>query len=102
MQTSDNMSTPYDVHSDDTLAATRGRGNYYFSFATWPIGVGTPRSVRSVHSSTLQDSCIPFHNSPTHPLSLDFTRWPSLGPAQFPGEARLGESEAARFGKTQF
>ena len=29
-------------------------------------------SVHSVHSSTLQDSRIPFHNSPTHPLSLDF------------------------------
>ena len=43
MQTSDNMSAPHDVHFDDTLAATRGRSNYYFSFATWPIGVGTPR-----------------------------------------------------------
>ena len=43
MQTSDNMSTPRDVHFDDTLAATRGRSNYYFSLATWPIGVGTPR-----------------------------------------------------------
>ena len=42
MQTSDNMSTPHDVDFDDTLAATRGRSNYYFSFATWPIGVGTP------------------------------------------------------------
>ena len=42
MQTSDNMSNPQNVHFDDTLAATRGRSNYYFSFATWPIGVGTP------------------------------------------------------------
>ena len=45
MQTSENMSTPRDVHFDDTLAATRGRSNYYFSFATWPIGVGTPRTT---------------------------------------------------------
>ena len=37
------MSTVHDVHFDDTLAATRGRSNHYFSFATWPIGVGTPR-----------------------------------------------------------
>ena len=37
------MSTPHDVHFDDTLAATRGRSNYYFSFATWHIGVGSPR-----------------------------------------------------------
>ena len=43
MQTSNNMSTPHDVHFDDTLAATRGRSNYYFSFTTWPMGVGTPR-----------------------------------------------------------
>ena len=45
-QTSDNMSTPHDVHFDDTLAATRGRSNYYFSFATWHIGVGSPRAVK--------------------------------------------------------
>ena len=44
MQTSENISTPQDVHFDDTLAATRGRSNYYFSFATWPIGVGTSRA----------------------------------------------------------
>ena len=49
MQTSDNMSTPHDVHFDDTLVATRGRSNYYFSFDTWPIGVGTPRK----HTVTL-------------------------------------------------
>ena len=48
MQTSDNMSTPRDVHFDDTLAATRGRSSYYFSFATWPIGVGTPRNCLSI------------------------------------------------------
>ena len=42
MQTSDNMSTAHGVHFDDTLAATRGRSNHYFSFATWPMGVGTP------------------------------------------------------------
>ena len=44
MQTSDNVSNPHDVHFDETLAATRGRIIYYFSFATWPIGVGTPRA----------------------------------------------------------
>ena len=43
MQTSDNMSTAHGVLFDDTLAATRGRSNHYFSFATWPMGVGTPR-----------------------------------------------------------
>ena len=43
MQTSDNMFTAHDVHFHDTLAATRGRSNHYFSFATWPMGVGTPR-----------------------------------------------------------
>ena len=48
MQTRDNMSTPRDVHFDDTLAATRGRSNYYFSFATWPIGVGTPRTQQTL------------------------------------------------------
>ena len=41
------MSTPHDVHFDDTLAATRGRSHYYFSFATWPIGVGTSRTAPS-------------------------------------------------------
>ena len=44
MQASDNVLTPHEVHFDDTLAATRGRSNYYFSFATWPIGEGTLRS----------------------------------------------------------
>ena len=52
MQTSENMSTPRDVHFDDTLAATRGRSNYYFSFATWPIGVGTPRNEGSQERDT--------------------------------------------------
>ena len=45
MQTSDNMSTAHDthdVHFDDTVATTRGHSNYYFSFATWPMEVGTP------------------------------------------------------------
>ena len=41
--------------------------------------------------------------SPTHPLSLHFTRWPSLGSAQLPGEARPGKTESgeARFEKPQ-
>ena len=47
MQTSDNMFTAHDVHFHDTPAATRGRSNHYFSFATWPMGVGTPRCAAS-------------------------------------------------------
>ena len=51
------MSTPHDVHFDDTLAATRGRSNYYFSFATWPIGVGSPRFTLISITTTLALKC---------------------------------------------
>ena len=40
--------TAHDVHFNNILAATRGRSNHYFSFATWPIGVGTPRAGTSI------------------------------------------------------
>ena len=59
---------------------------------------------RSVHVESSVYSDLYFHSTKlTHPLSLDFTRWPSLGPAQLPGEARLEKTESgeARFRKPQ-
>ena len=52
------------------------------------------RLVYSNFTFIPQNSRILFHNSLTHPLSLDFTRWPSLGPAQLPGGARPGKTES--------
>ena len=53
---------------------------------------GWNNDLTNLHSTKTQASS--WQIFPTHPLSLNFTRWPSLGPAQVPEEARPRESES--------